>query len=304
MHDFDWNDLKHFLTVARAGTVSQAGRELGVNYTTVSRRVTALERSLGVSLFDRTGNEWMLTGAGEQILANAEKISDFAGEVKRNAIKDSAELSGLLRVTAVGMIFQRILMPHLKEFIDLHPEIDIELISSEDLLSLENREADVAFRGTNEPPPNLIGKRIGRVEYQIYGTREIYEKRLAGEPVRTIAWAGDGRSLPDWIASDYADTPSTLRVNRIEVMLQAAKNGMGAAQLACGLGDPDPLLARLPNSTPEPGLDFWILTHLDMRKTERVRRFREFMIDRLENSADTLEGRTTDIRGWDETSFG
>ncbi|MEL7488114.1 MAG: LysR family transcriptional regulator [Pseudomonadota bacterium] len=291
MHDFDWNDLKHFLETVKAGSVTGAGARLGVSYTTVSRRITALERDLEASLFDRSGADWALTTAGEKILRWAEAMAETAGSVRRDAISDSQDVSGLLRFTTVDIMFERFLMPEIKRFSDRHPEIKLELISTDDRLSLSAREADIALRGTIDPPANVLGKNLCHIKYEIYGTPALAARHAAGEPVPVITWLGDGRTLPSWIRRDFADAPSVTRVSSILVMIEAAREGIGLAQLACIWGDSDPALRRIPNAHPEDGYDLWLLSHVDLRKTERVRLFRDFLIDVIADETDLIEGR-------------
>ena len=291
MHGYDWNHLRHFLEVVRTGSVSAAGKKLGVSYTTVSRRITSLEHAIDTPLFDRSANDWALTAAGEKILSSVESMSDFANEVQRNALSENQEISGLLRITSFGLIIEKLLLPELKAFQNRHPDIRIELISSYSALSLTTREADIAFRATNAPPLNSIGKRIGKMVFAIYGSRQILEDHLAGKPIPTITRIGDGRTLPDWIKNGYSDTPSTLRNDSIEVAITATRLGFGAAALPCFYADSDPDLCRLPNSPVNRGTDLWMLTHSDLRRTARMRLFRDFISKRLGQKIDLLEGR-------------
>ena len=291
MHDFDWDDLKHFLETVKTGSVSSAGNALGVSYTTVSRRITALERDLEVSLFDRSGADWALTAAGEKILRWADAMAETAGAVRRSAISDSREVSGLLRFTTVDIVFERLLLPEIRRFTDQYPDIRLELISTDDPLSLSSREADIALRGTNDPPANVLGRKLCHIKYEIYGTPELIARQKAGKPAPVITWLGDGRTLPSWIKRDFPDATSVLRVNSVTVMIEAARAGMGFAQLACMWGDSDPGLRRVKNTHPEPGYDLWLLSHADLKRTERVRLFRDFLIDVVAEKTDLIEGR-------------
>ena len=292
MHEFDWDDVRHFLETARAGSLSKAARRLNVNYTTVSRRISALERDLAVALFDRTGSDWALTAAGEKILIAAENMADTASVVLRKAISESHEIRGKLRVTAAGILFERLIMDDIRDFSLQYPEVELELIATDDLLSLSAREADIAIRGTNNPPPNVIGKQVAHIAYGVYGTETIRAKHENGEPVPTITWIGDGRSQPEWIKKSFSDTPTIMRVDTPQLMIEMTKRGLGAAQLACGWGEPDPLLHRLPNAPPEAGLDLWVLAHTDVKRTERVRVFRDFIVARLQAKRALFEGVT------------
>ncbi len=124
MHKLDWNDTRHFLEVAHAGSLTQAAVQLGVNHTTVSRRISALETQLGKNLFERAGNGWIITPVGERIAAYAHAMAEEAHNIERQVLADSLELSGLLRVTAADHCLEYLAMPAISQFITQYPEIN------------------------------------------------------------------------------------------------------------------------------------------------------------------------------------
>lgn len=294
MQSLDWDNLRHFLEVVRCGTVSRAAQRLGVNQTTVSRRITALEQHLGKQLFERSGNGWVITPVGERLVASAEHMSDEAHTIERHVMADSQELSGQLRVTVADVCTQHLVMPALQTFAQQYPEVDLEVIATRDVLDLASREADVALRSTDEPPPNLVGKRIAQLAYQVYGNHALLE-RLRQETdsgdIPCITWVGDGYTRPPWIEKSFAKTRQVYRTSELGVMVQMARQGMGMAQIPCVLGDPDPLLTRIPARTVEPGWGLWVLSHVDLRTTARVRIFKDFLVTELEKRKDLIEGR-------------
>ena len=111
MHGLDWDDVRHFLELVRCGSVTQAATRLGVNYTTVSRRISALESRLGKQLFERSNNGWVITPVGERIVAAAESMAEEANTIERQVLADSQELTGLLRVTSAGPCAEQLMMP-------------------------------------------------------------------------------------------------------------------------------------------------------------------------------------------------
>lgn len=291
MHALNWNDLRYFLEVQRLGSVTKAGASLGVSYTTVSRRISVLEQAVGVPMFDRSESGWALTAAGGKILSDAQAMAEAANEIQRNAMSETHEIEGRLRITSLNLLLETLLMPEIKRFQDAHPNIELELISTLDPLSLAAREADFAFRATDNPPPTLIGTRIASMRFEIYGSKSVYEDRLAGRPVSVITRVGDGHSLPSWITKYFENHPNVLRNNSIEVAAAAAKLGFGAARLPCFSADCDPDLYRLPEAQADREIDIWLLSHADLRRTPRMRLFRDFIQDRLTPKVDLLEGR-------------
>ena len=300
MHRFDWDHVRHFLAVVRSGSVSGAAKQLGVNQTTVSRRITAIERNLGQALFDRSGHGWVITPVGERLVQSAERMADEANTIARYAMAESQALSGKLRVTVADACTQFLAMPALHAFTQQYPDVDLEVIATRDLLDLAAREADIALRSTDEPPPNLIGKRIAQLAYAIYGTRDLLERVRSGKDaadIPCITWPGDGHTRPAWIEKSFADTRRVYRTSELGMMVQMAKQGTGIAQIPCALGDSEPLLHRIPARYVEPGWGLWVLSHVDLRTTARVRIFRDFLVEALQAQRDLIEGRReTQIR--------
>ncbi len=294
MHNVDWDDIRHFLEVVRCGSATQAAVRLGVNHTTVYRRISALEDRLGKSLFERSNNGWVITPVGERIVAFAESMAEDANNIERHILADSHELSGLLRVTAADHCVERLVMPATRKFLQRYPQINLEVVASVDELDLAAREADVALRGTDQPPPNLVGKRIGQIGFAIYGTQALKERAAAdpdAEDLPCITWVGDGHTRPAWMEKSFPNTRRIYRTTSMPVMQAMAREGIGIARLACVLADPDRKLHRAPARYVEPGPALWVLSHVDLRTTARVRIFRDFLVEELEKQKELIEGK-------------
>jgi len=181
-------------------------------------------------------------------------------------------------------------MPAVREFTRSYPDVDIEVIATRDVLNLAAREADIALQATEEPPANVVGKRVGGQAYAIYGTQELKERLADDGPggVPCISWLGDGRSRPPWVERSFADTPRLYRSSELGVMWQMACQGI--AQLPCALADPDPLLQRIPVDFVEAGWSLWVLSHVDLRTTARVRLFHDLLVSELEARRALIEG--------------
>ncbi len=290
-HLIDWNDLRYCLAIVEAGTVTAAAKALGVNHTTVSRRISALESQLGAPLFDRSNSGWVITPLGETILPEAYRMRDSAQTISRLVTADRKELSGTIRVTTIDSFMQRTIGPGLKEFMEQYPDIDIELILGDEVLDLASHDADIAFRGTDTPPPNVVGTRIGYFALGIYCTPEIYERYLA-EPsaVSGIAFRGDGRTKPDWMQQHFPKLRQRYRVSSLNVQYDLTRHGLGIAQLPCAMGDNSHRLMRFPGLPIAKGPGLWVLSHIDLRTTARIRIFRDFMVHAIEQRLPLLEG--------------
>ena len=293
MQNLDWDDVRYFLEVTRAESMSQAANRLGVNHTTVSRRIAALVQQLGKKLFDRD-NGWAVSPVGERLVEFAESMAEEAHNIERQVLADSHELSGLLRVTSADPCVELMMMPTIRRFLTRYPEIKLEVIATAEELDLTSREADVALRGTDNPPPNLVGKRIATVGYAVYGSQALKEQVEAdptAEDIPCVTWVGDGHTIPSWIDKGLARTRRVYRASTITSMLAMAREGIGLAQLPCMISDVDPLLQRVATHSVIPGLGMWVLSHVDLRTTARVRIFRDFLVEELTKQKDLIEGK-------------
>lgn len=290
MHDINWDDLRFFIEVVRAGNVTEAGSRLGVNQSTVSRRIATLESVLGKALFDRTAKGWVITPVGEKIVSQAEEMAVQANAIHRKIEIDTEEVSGLIKITVADVCSKRFVMPVIRDFQRDYPEVEIQLITADQVLNLANREADIAIQAVNDPPPNVVGKRICKLGFYVYGHSALL-KNFSPETPPCITWLGDGVTLPFWIKKNFPKLKKAYRTNSNVAMFNMCKEGLGLALLPCSLGDEAEELERVPVEYTEPGQDVWVLSHVDLRTTARVRIFRDRMVQFLNNEIDLLEGR-------------
>ncbi len=291
-YECGWGDIRIFLEVARAGSAAGAAERLGINYTTVCRRISALEDRLGKHLFRRSNGAWEVTPLGKGILPYARSMAEQADAIDRVVVEDGAELKGPLRVTA-EYCADSVLLPVARRFAERYPEVDLQLIAGGELADVEAGEVDIALHMTDEPPPNLVGKRVAQVGFSIYARKGLSEKVLAqpdAPDVPCLVRIGDEAPRPPWIDTIFPNTTRVYRTASLPVMLAMAREGIGVARLPCVLGDPDPMLQRLPGCVAEPGPSLWILSNVDGRTTARVRIFRAFLVEELEKQKRLIEG--------------
>jgi DNA-binding transcriptional LysR family regulator len=292
MADIDWNDLSYCLAVIREGSVTAAAQKMGVNHTTVSRRISALEKQLQAKLFDRSTTGWLVTPIGESIIGNMEQMEDNAQAVMRAVNADSTELSGHLRVTALDVCMQRIILPHLHAFSEMYPDITLDLLSTDDVLDLSSRAADIAFRTTNDPAPDVVGKKICDFAYALYAREDLYQRVIDGDnSVAAIGWVMPNvLDMPEWLLKNYPGMTVKYRANSLSVVLELVLQGCGITMLPCGLGDLEPTLARIPGTINHEPAGFWLLTHTDLRTTARIRLFRDYFLEKIQPRIPLLEG--------------
>lgn len=288
----NWDNLRLFLAVARAGTLSGAARALGVNHSTVFRRIAAFEAAISVRLFDRLPNGYLLTVAGEEMRDTALRVEEEISALGRRVTGQDLRLSGTVRITTVDMLAIGLLPRHLAAFRQACPGIEIELMVGNATLSLSRREADIALRVSIQPPETLVGRRVGRLAFAIYrsATRCRHD---TGAPLSQQPWIGfdsEHAGLARRFAALMPEVQPAYRVNSIAAGIAATEAGIGLAPLPCGLADREPGLVRVADLPESFTLDLWLLTHEDLRRTARIRAVLDFLAEALAREADLLEG--------------
>lgn len=273
-----WDDLQTFLAIARHGTLSAAARSLGVQQTTMGRRLAALETRAGAHLLDKTPKGFVPTATGEAILGNAERIEAEILSVERRITGRDIRLEGTVRVTTVEILAVELLTPSFAAFHAKHPGITIELSSEARSLSLTRREADIAVRLIRLTQNDLAVRRLGALHFGVYASKPYLDRHgtpdfAAGAPGHTtILNPPDAMSLPEmaWFAELTRAAPPAIRHNSRYGQRTAAETGLGLAILSRFMADPTDLI-RLPTPTPPPTRDLFLAVHNDIRHTPRIR---------------------------------
>lgn len=283
----NWNDLRYVLALAREGSVSGAGRALSVEHTTVARRISALEKQLGSRLFDRLPSGYVMTQVAERLYPHAVSMEELIQVADRDVFGMDAQLSGSLKVTASYDVFSRLITPKLGSFTEKYPGIILELLSSTSLADLSDRQADIALRLSPKPPEYLVGRKVSMLGHGIYASTEYLNKKRSTDSL--VLWEHD-RKTPEWVADHFPNARVVMRANEIISMMEAVRNGYGLARLPCYVGDSEPNLRRLDLQLTPSTWAFWVLSHIDLRSTARVRVCREYLIETLEQQKALLQG--------------
>ncbi len=286
----DWDDLRFFLALSREGSVSGAGRALGVKHTTVARRIRALEKRLGARLFDRLPTGYAMTQAAENMFEHALAMETLAQTVDREVFGQDAGLAGALKLTASHDVADRLIVPKLRAFTDAYPDIDLQLLTTTGLVDLAVREADIAVRWTAKPPDYLIGREVMRMQHGIYGTARTLRK--LSDPVNVILFRSD-TDHPPWVTDNFPNARTVLRVNHVTSMAAATKNNIGLSRMPCYIGDSEHGLRRLDVPLKPSDWGVWILSHVDLRATARVRVCREFLLEIIEQQRPLIQGENS-----------
>jgi DNA-binding transcriptional LysR family regulator len=287
----DWDDLRHFVALAEAGSLSAAARRLGAEHSTVARRVAALEASLGLRLFDRMPRGYALTAEGEALADQARRLEAGVLAMERFAGGQGGTVSGSVRISAPPVLASRFIAPRLVPLRARHPGLLIELVGDSQAASLTRREADIAVRLSRPEEGALIARRLGSLGYGLYGAAA----HLDGRRREAWDWLGYHEELDQvpqqrWVVSLARGRPLVFRTNDLGALLTATVAGLGVAALPCFLGDAEEGLRRLPEDGRAARRDIWLLVHADLRRSARVRAVLDHLVAIFEGSRARLAG--------------
>jgi DNA-binding transcriptional LysR family regulator len=289
---FDWNDLRHFLAVARYGSTVGAAKALNVNQSTVHRRLDELEKRLGRQLVVRQPTGYKLTELGLDIVTYAERVEEAVQAFERRLAASDTDLAGTVRVTCPEVLGLRLMRSQLiKEFNGRYPELRVEIIVSDKYLDLAKGEADIAFRACAPMPtdPTLFGRKIAPSPWAVYASKGYIERHggigrseeINQHPVIHFEASMRDHPAARWLQSVAPDANVVARGSGLPAALTAVKSGVGVGVLPVTLGDNDSDLVRLFGPIPNLPSDIYLLIHEDMKETPRVRAFFDCIISEL-----------------------
>jgi len=286
----EWDDLKTFLAISRAGTLSGAARTLGISQTTAGRRLDALHRQSGVRLLQKTPAGYVLTPAGEHILASVESMEGEAFTVERAVNGEDVRLAGTVRVTTVETLAVKVLAPTLTEFRRRYPNIVIEIDIDSRLLSLARREADIALRTGKFEQHDIVVRKVGEEHIGVYASRDYLKAH--GTPDFSAQCAGHTRiasglettNMPvaRWFERVAARAILAVRGN-VGVRFEVARAGAGIACLPVLVARDASELVRLDAPAP-PVRELWLGVHRDMQRAPRIRAVLDFLSTEVKNA--------------------
>lgn len=284
----DWNDLKYVLAIARTGSASRAAEQLGVNQTTVLRRIDALEAQLGAALFERRRTGQTPTAAGQRAFEAAARIDDEIGALVSDLAAQRRTLEGSVRLTTSESMAYRLVTPCLRAFHELHPGVSVELIAHDEPLDVARGEADVALRAGFPPEgAGIVARRLPDTGWTVFCSQAYAAERgmprssedIADHPV--VGFEGRMNALPGWRWLTAAAPGAQVRVrgNSMISMIFNLKAGLGVGPLPCIIGDGEPELVRCFPLPKEIRSEMWLIVRESLRNEPHVRAFADFLAD-------------------------
>ncbi|MCF3936269.1 LysR family transcriptional regulator [Acuticoccus sp. M5D2P5] len=292
-----WDDFRIVKAIADHRTLPAAADALGLNHSTVFRRLRQIEEALGLKLFERHRSGYELTPAGDEMAALAAGMDEGVAAFSRKIAGREIAPSGEVRVTTSDTLLTCLLTPLFARFRQAFPLIRLDIVIANQPLNLSRRDADVAIRATDAPQDNLVGRRIATIGWALYGSADAF----AGRPVPPLEalFAHDWISLGDNMASvkavqfvrqHVAAERIVYRINTVLGLAEAVAEGIGIGHLPVFIGDKNPGLVRLTEPDPQFATDLWLLTHADLRASPRVRVLLDFLAEAIAAERSTVEG--------------
>lgn len=255
--------------------MTQAAARLGIDQTTVSRRLGALEATVGVKLVSRRRDGIALTEAGIEAARASEVMETVAHDLERSLVGKDTVLAGAVRLTTIDLITQH--EPHLfTSFSERYPAVELQIETGSSYRSLSRREADVALRFTDQPEQGLFGRKLVRMEFALYANAELRASigpraKLSSYPWLAFTAASRARLTDAWMASHVPEARIVSRYSNALSLYAAVRAGGGIGFMPCAFADTDDTLVRLRGVQSGFGVDLWCLTHHELSQTARVR---------------------------------
>lgn len=292
MHRFPWNDLQFVHAVAEHGSLSAAARTLGVNHSTVQRRITLLEANTGIELFERGRHGYRLRPEGRDVLASLRLMETAAERIGSRLAMSGKGVTGSFRLTTTDSIANILLPKYLESLRDVHPNAHIEIAVSNTPTDMSQPVAEISIRAAHNLPSDLDGEHAGDVAFQAFGTPEY----LANNPGTTIEahhWLGVMPNFAQstagtWQASRIADSLD-ITADSFLTLASLAERGLGLAMLPAFVGRNSGLLERAPHFPSGPSIGLWVAAHPDIRCQNHIAALVEFFIEAIRSDAVILK---------------
>tara|TARA_Y100000590_G_scaffold396704_1_gene477624 strand:+ start:574 stop:1464 length:891 start_codon:yes stop_codon:yes gene_type:complete len=290
----DWDKLKIFHAVAESGSFTKASTVLNLSQSAISRQIQSLENELKIHLFERHARGLVLTDNGEYLYKTAHEVISKLKDVEATLNDEKDKLHGKLTVTTVVSFGTTWLTPRIKEFMSLHPEIEIELIFDDKELDLSTRQADIGIFMRRPKQLNYIQKKLIDLHYHIYGSTKYLEKYGHPKNVRDLdkhKFITYGRGAPspvfnpDWAlklgSKDSKKRKPVMKVNSVYGLLLAVQSGVGLAAL------PDYITVNVSNitkvlpDTEGPLTETHFVYPQSLKNVAKVKAFRNFLFSKV-----------------------
>lgn len=281
----NWDDYLYFLKVARLGTLKAAGESLRVNHTTVLRRINALEEKLDARLFERFKTGYILTESGKEIFNQIEHFEEEFLAIERKILGKDIRLEGRIKISTTDTLGHYWLPPYVKRFKEEYPAILLDIDIRTGYTDLTKREADIVVSAANQHPDYMVGKILAPIELVLYASQEYVDKwgrpklpqDLAAHRLLILNEELGEIGFNEWLKKLVPKSAISVSCNMLSSLYRYARQGLGIAPIPKYVGDQDSSLVRIMDVPKRFYPNIWILTHPDLKNTQRIKAFMRFM---------------------------
>jgi DNA-binding transcriptional LysR family regulator len=277
--DFDWNHMRAFLATAEEGSLSAAARRLGLTQPTLGRQVSALEEELNLMLFERVGRNLQLTTAGTELLHHVQAMQRAADQVSLVATGQSQTIEGLVRITASEVFSAYLLPPILEDLRTRAPQLEIEIVASNDLRDLMRREADIAIRHVRPDQPDLIARLVNEADAYFYAATRYLDRKGRPNSVEDLAdheflnFGTPERMVGFYKPLGFPVTEKHFRMGSENgvVAWELLRQGFGIAAMMAEVGRVTPGVEQILPQMDPIKVPIWLTTHRELHTSPKIR---------------------------------
>lgn len=275
----NWEELKTVLCLERCGSLTAAATELGINYTTIARRIARVENVMGVVLFEKMASGYLATEAGLLVAKHVATMENSEHALMREMQGRDRTLTGPFVITAPQLLISNFLTTVVDAFCTRYPEVDLRVRATNDLLNLNHREADLAIRISRSPGDTLKGLRLCKQDNASFGNAE-WARRFKADPQAMIDWVVYDKlvDLPKIVRDKYPNSRIRMRFDDMVALIGAAQSGLGIVNMPMFLGRSTPGLVQIPLLPPQPYADIWVVAHPDVWPSAKAKAFRDILV--------------------------
>ncbi len=286
----NWDDLRILHAVVRAGSITAGAQRLGIDQSTVSRRLQHFEQRFGKRLFSDSKKREHLTEFGTACAESAFRMEQETEKLEKTLAQNDKAFEGTITILAADFLSNRLLVSVVSDFLENYPKINLRV--STEPSETGGFDADVALFATNAPREEFYGRKLATATYAAYASHEFVERfRDRPNEMTWINW-DDGADTPTWPSAlpDVPDDMCRLRSSNVASLLEATRAGIGATILPCCVGETDPLLERLHPGTIVSQRDVWLFVQSDLRKVSRIRLFLDYLYGAIKQQIHLIDG--------------
>ena len=277
--DVAWDDLRTVLMLVRHRSLAGAAAALGLNYTTVARRIRRAEEASGQLLFERLPDGYRPTESAHLLAEHAAQMEQAEHSLKRRLQGAETELSGRLTITAPQLLIASFLAPVIDQFTNAYPLIELRILATNELLDLTRLEADLAIRISRNPGDTLTGLRLLKQETASFANQKLADQILS-DPSAMIDWVVYDAypDVPKGIGSEFPNNRVRFRFDDMVAMVGAAQAGLGLVRMPMFLGRASAGRVQVPGLQPQSYADIWVVGHPDVWPSPKLRAFRDILV--------------------------